>query len=179
MVLQIIKHFYRDSKSWRASKSLYWFKSYGDFAEWVDFTYWWSCIGKGMPCSLRSRLVLTCFYLFWSILIHFHLFSLIFTLFTRFNHGWPCLAVLTCFELFWHIVTGFYLFLPKKNYQFIPVLTTFNQYQPISTILPSLRFFTHFQPFSLIFNHFHLFTLLYPHFQLLFSLFFTHLHWFH
>ena len=20
----------------------------GDFAEWVDFAYWWSCIGKGL-----------------------------------------------------------------------------------------------------------------------------------
>ena len=26
-------------------------------AEWVDFAFWWSCIGKGLPCSLRSRLV--------------------------------------------------------------------------------------------------------------------------
>ena len=25
----------------------YWFKSYGDFAEWVDFAYRWSFIGKG------------------------------------------------------------------------------------------------------------------------------------
>ena len=23
-------------------------KSYGDFAEWVDFASWWSCIGKGL-----------------------------------------------------------------------------------------------------------------------------------
>ena len=29
-------------------KLLYWFKSYGDFAEWVDFAYWWSFIGKGL-----------------------------------------------------------------------------------------------------------------------------------
>ena len=50
--------FFRDFKSWRASKSLYWFQSYGNFVEWVDFDYWWSCIGKGLPCSLRSRLVL-------------------------------------------------------------------------------------------------------------------------
>ena len=51
--------FFRNSISWRASKSLFWFKSYGDFAERVDFAYWWSCIGKGLPCSLRSRLVTT------------------------------------------------------------------------------------------------------------------------
>ena len=23
-------------------------QSYGDFAEWVDFAYWWSCIWKGL-----------------------------------------------------------------------------------------------------------------------------------
>ena len=38
----------------------YWFKRYGYFSEWVDFAYWWSCIGKGLPCSLRSRLVFFC-----------------------------------------------------------------------------------------------------------------------
>ena len=32
-------HFFRNSKSWMASKSLYWFKCYGNFAEWVDFAY--------------------------------------------------------------------------------------------------------------------------------------------
>ena len=40
--------FFGDSKSQRASKLYYWFKSYGNFAEWVYFAYWWSCIGKGM-----------------------------------------------------------------------------------------------------------------------------------
>ena len=25
-----------------------WFKSYGDFDEWVDLAYCWSCIGKGL-----------------------------------------------------------------------------------------------------------------------------------
>ena len=25
----------------------YWFKSYGDFSEWVDFAYWWSFSGGG------------------------------------------------------------------------------------------------------------------------------------
>ena len=56
-VFRVHWHFFRHSKSWRASKSLYWFKSYGDFAEWVDFAYWLRWIGKGLPCSLRSRLV--------------------------------------------------------------------------------------------------------------------------
>ena len=32
---------------WRASKSHYWFKSYGNFAEWVDFAHWCSFIGGG------------------------------------------------------------------------------------------------------------------------------------
>ena len=27
---------------------LYLFKSYGDFAEWVDVAYWWSFIGKDL-----------------------------------------------------------------------------------------------------------------------------------
>ena len=48
VIKQTILTFFRDSKSWRASKSLYWFKSYGIFAEWVDFAYWWSCIRKGL-----------------------------------------------------------------------------------------------------------------------------------
>ena len=30
------------------SKCHHWFKSDGDFADWVDFAYWWSCIGKGL-----------------------------------------------------------------------------------------------------------------------------------
>ena len=30
-----------------ASKSHHWFKSYGNFAEWVDFAYWWSFSGGG------------------------------------------------------------------------------------------------------------------------------------
>ena len=37
-----------DFKYRRASKSHYWLKSYGDFAEWVDFAHWWSFIGKGL-----------------------------------------------------------------------------------------------------------------------------------
>ena len=41
-----------------ASKSHYWFKSYGDFAEWMDFAYWWgfnsggSAINGATPSSL-------------------------------------------------------------------------------------------------------------------------------
>ena len=35
------------SKSQRASKSHNWFKSYGEFEEWVDFAYRWSFIGGG------------------------------------------------------------------------------------------------------------------------------------
>ena len=36
-----------DSKSQRASKLHYWFKSYGNFVDLVNFAYWLSCIGKG------------------------------------------------------------------------------------------------------------------------------------
>ena len=35
------------SISQRASKSHYWFKSYGNFSEWADFAYWWSFSGGG------------------------------------------------------------------------------------------------------------------------------------
>ena len=43
---------FRDSKSRRASQLHYWFKSYGNFDDWVNFVYWWSCIGKGSRYSL-------------------------------------------------------------------------------------------------------------------------------
>ena len=36
-----------DSKYIRASKLHCWFKSYNDFADWVDFAYWWGCSGGG------------------------------------------------------------------------------------------------------------------------------------
>jgi hypothetical protein len=26
----------------------YWCKSFADFAQWVDFAFWWSFIGKGL-----------------------------------------------------------------------------------------------------------------------------------
>ena len=42
---------------------LYWFKSCDNFDEWVDFVYWWSCIGKGLrlqpaqlPCVNRPQM---------------------------------------------------------------------------------------------------------------------------
>ena len=44
----ICHNFLGESKSRRASKSHNWFKRNGDFAEWVDFTHWWSFIGKGL-----------------------------------------------------------------------------------------------------------------------------------
>ena len=34
--------------SQRISKLHHWFKSRGNFDEWVDFVYWWSCNGKGL-----------------------------------------------------------------------------------------------------------------------------------
>ena len=27
---------------------LRWFKTYGNFAQWLDFSYWWSCMVKGL-----------------------------------------------------------------------------------------------------------------------------------
>ena len=44
-----------DSKSQRASKLHYWFKSYGDFAEWVDFAPWWSFIWKGLRLQAAQQ----------------------------------------------------------------------------------------------------------------------------
>ena len=61
MVLPVIQQntltFFRCFKYWRASKLLYWVKSYCNFTEWVDLAYWLSCIRKGLPWSLCSRLV--------------------------------------------------------------------------------------------------------------------------
>ena len=39
-----------------ASKSHYNFKGFGDFAEWVDFVCWWSCIGKGLLAACETGL---------------------------------------------------------------------------------------------------------------------------
>ena len=46
----------------KGHKSHYWFKSHGNFAEWADFAYWWSSIGKGLrlqpaqqACLSRDR----------------------------------------------------------------------------------------------------------------------------
>ena len=44
------------SKSWRASKLHDWYKSYSDFAEWEDFSCWWSCIGKGVRAACKAGL---------------------------------------------------------------------------------------------------------------------------
>ena len=46
-----------DFKYQRASKLHYCFKSYGDFAELVDFAYWWSCIGKGLRLQPAQQAV--------------------------------------------------------------------------------------------------------------------------
>ena len=53
--------FLGDSKSQRASNLHYWFKSYNNFAEWVDFAYWWSfsggrsAINGATPTSFRRE----------------------------------------------------------------------------------------------------------------------------
>ena len=54
VIKETILHFLGDSKSQRASKLNYWFKSYGDFAEWVNFACWWRCIGKGLQPAQQA-----------------------------------------------------------------------------------------------------------------------------
>ena len=51
--------FLGDSKTQRASQSHYWFKSYGDFAELVDFACWGSFIGKGLRAACKAGLFLS------------------------------------------------------------------------------------------------------------------------
>ena len=46
IIKKIYRHLFRHYKSWRTSKSLYWFKSYGNFSEWVDFAYWGDSMSK-------------------------------------------------------------------------------------------------------------------------------------
>ena len=40
--IDYVEIFCEDSKSQRASQSHYWFKSYSNFAEWLDLACWWS-----------------------------------------------------------------------------------------------------------------------------------------
>ena len=44
--------------SGRASKSHGWFKSYGDFAKYVNFAYWWTFIGKGLRLQPAQQVCL-------------------------------------------------------------------------------------------------------------------------
>ena len=37
-------------------KGHHWFKSYSHLTEWVDFAYWWSCIGKGLRAACEAGL---------------------------------------------------------------------------------------------------------------------------
>ena len=48
--------FLGDSKSRRASKLHYWFKSYGDFAECMDFAYSWSFSCGGQLHNYQSEI---------------------------------------------------------------------------------------------------------------------------
>ena len=48
-------HFFRDSKSQRASKLLYWLKRYGKFVELVNFSYWWSLSGGGFAINRTNK----------------------------------------------------------------------------------------------------------------------------
>jgi hypothetical protein len=57
--IDYVTMFFGDSKSGLASKSRNGFNSYSNFAEWVDFAYWWSFSGGGSaiigttPSSLK------------------------------------------------------------------------------------------------------------------------------
>ena len=51
--------YFRRFKSQIALKLKYWFKRYVDFAEWVDFAYLCSCIGKGLHLQPAQQ---ACFY---------------------------------------------------------------------------------------------------------------------
>ena len=63
--------FLGNSKFQRASKSHYWFKSYGNFAGWVNFAHWWSFIGKGLRLQPAQQ---ACF----SLNYMYHMFSNLF-----------------------------------------------------------------------------------------------------
>ena len=43
-------------------KSRYWFKSYGNYAEWVGFVYWWSFSVGGSAINGLPR---SCFFFLW------------------------------------------------------------------------------------------------------------------
>ena len=105
MMLPVIKQtiltFFRDSLSWRAFKLLHWFKSYGDFAELVNFAYWWSVSGlflyiypsrwpKLTGATLQTR---------WSLICRFGLFV---TLFLPLLYG---TAKLKRFEMVLTVIT--------------------------------------------------------------------------
>ena len=46
----------------------YWFKSYGDFAEWFDFAYWWSFGGEGSaPTACAAGLFIILDNFFWQL----------------------------------------------------------------------------------------------------------------
>ena len=50
------------------------FKSYDHYTEWVDFAYWWSCIGKGQSAACKAGLfilnLLQLDYLSWRLLMY-------------------------------------------------------------------------------------------------------------
>ena len=41
-------------------KGHYWFKSYGNFAEWVVCAHWWSSIGKGLRLEPAQQACFFC-----------------------------------------------------------------------------------------------------------------------
>ena len=105
--IDYIANFVGYFKSPRASKSHYWFKRYGNFAEWMDFAYWWSFSGGGpvinwaTPSSLETNQLEKGLYFF----IALHCLALHFTALVS-KQTFKSLA---CVDLQCERVKGFFL----------------------------------------------------------------------
>ena len=72
------------------------FKSYGDFAEWVDFAYWWSfndggsAINEATPSSLIGiQFLRQTFCVHWNLFFHTWMFFIAREVFKNFNQMFP------------------------------------------------------------------------------------------
>ena len=61
------------SKYQKTSKLHHWFKSSGDLAEYMDFSYWWSCIGKGLRAACEAGLFFISMIQVWYIIVRNYL----------------------------------------------------------------------------------------------------------
>ena len=67
-----VEGIFRYSSSWMASKLHYWFKSYYNFAEKVDFVHRWRCIGKGVLLQpARKACFFVCYFYITQITMRF------------------------------------------------------------------------------------------------------------